>query len=45
MSAMAERAGLGRESLYMSFGPGRQPRYGTVLKVHSLGVTLTLSAA
>jgi probable addiction module antidote protein len=46
MSAIAERAGLGRESLYKAFAPGAKPRYDTVLKVlHSLGVKLTVSAA
>ena len=46
MSAIAERAGLGRESLYKAFAPGARPRYDTVLKVlHSLGVQLTVTAA
>jgi probable addiction module antidote protein len=46
MSAIAERAGLGRESLYKAFAPGAKPRYDTVLKVlHSLGVRLTVSVA
>jgi probable addiction module antidote protein len=46
MSAIAERAGLGRESLYKALTPGAKPRYDTVLKVlHSLGVKLTVSAA
>jgi probable addiction module antidote protein len=46
MSAIAERAGLGRESLYKAFAPGAKPRYDTVLKMlHSLGVKLTISAA
>ena len=46
MSAIAERAGLGRESLYKALAPGAKPRYDTVLKVlHSLGVKLTVSAA
>ena len=45
MSAIAERAGLGRESLYKALAPGAKPRYDTVLKVlHSLGVKLTVSA-
>jgi probable addiction module antidote protein len=44
MSAIAERAGLGRESLYKAFAPGAKPRYDTVFKVlHSLGVKLTVS--
>ena len=46
MSAIAERAGLGRESLYKALAPGAKPRYDTILKVlHSLGVKLTVSAA
>jgi probable addiction module antidote protein len=46
MSAIAERDGLGRESLYKALAPGAKPRYDTVLKVlHSLGVKLTVSAA
>jgi predicted transcriptional regulator len=45
MSAIAERAGLGRESLYKALTPGAKPRYDTVLKVlHSLGVKLAVSA-
>ena len=45
MAAIAENAGLGRESLYKAFAPGAKPRYDTVLKVlHSLGVKLTISA-
>lgn len=46
MSAIAESAGLGRESLYKAMAPGAKPRYDTVLKVlQSLGVKLTVSAA
>jgi probable addiction module antidote protein len=46
MSVIAERAGLGRESLYKALSPGAEPRYDTVLKVlQSLGVKLTVSAA
>ena len=46
MSAIAERAGLGRESLYKALTPGAKPRYDTVLKVlQSLGVKLSVSAA
>ena len=46
MSVIAERAGLGRESLYKALAPGAKPRYDTILKVlQSLGVKLTVSAA
>jgi probable addiction module antidote protein len=45
MSAIAERSGLGRESLYKALSPGARPRYDTILKVlHSLGVKLAVSA-
>jgi probable addiction module antidote protein len=44
MTSIAERAGLGRESLYKALAPGAKPRYDTVLKVlQSLGVKLTVS--
>jgi probable addiction module antidote protein len=44
MSAIAQRSGLGRESLYKALAPGAKPRYDTVLKVlHSLGVKLTVT--
>ena len=46
MSAIAQRTGLGRESLYKAIAPGAKPRYDTVLKVlRSLGVKMTVSAA
>ena len=45
MGSIAERAGLGRESLYKALAPGAKPRYDTVLKVlHSLGVKLEVSS-
>ena len=45
MTAIAEHAGVGRESLYKALAPGAKPRYDTVLKVlQSLGVKLTVSA-
>jgi len=45
MSTIAQRSGLGRESLYKALAPGAKPRYDTVLKVlHSLGVKLTVTA-
>lgn len=45
MSAIAQRSGLGRESLYKALAPGAKPRYDTVLKVlQSLGVKLTVTA-
>jgi probable addiction module antidote protein len=44
MSAVAQSAGLGRESLYKALAPGAKPRYDTILKVlHSLGVKLTVT--
>ena len=45
MSAIADSAGLGRESLYKALAPGAKPRYDTVLKVlQSLGVRLKVFA-
>lgn len=44
MSAIAQSAGLGRESLYKALAPGAKPRYDTILKVlNSLGVKLTVT--
>lgn len=44
MTSIAERTGLGRESLYKAMTPGAKPRYDTVLKVlRSLGVKLSVS--
>jgi probable addiction module antidote protein len=46
MARIADRTGLGRESLYKALAPGAKPRYDTVLKVlQSLGVKLVLTAA
>lgn len=33
MAKVAERSGLGRESLYKALSPGAKPRFDTVLKV------------
>ena len=41
MTSVAEKTGLGRESLYKTFAPGAKPRYETVIKIlQSLGVKL-----
>jgi probable addiction module antidote protein len=46
MARIADRTGLGRESLYKALAPGAKPRYDTVLKVlQSLGMKLVLKAA
>jgi len=46
MSAIAEGAGLGRESLYKALTLGAKPRYDTVLKVlQSLAIKVSLTAA
>ena len=46
MARIADRTGLGRESLYKALAPGAKPRYDTVLQVlQSLGVKLVLKAA
>ncbi|MBU4611871.1 putative addiction module antidote protein [Achromobacter sp. GG226] len=43
MTQMAQRAGLGRESLYKALAPGAKPRYDTVLKLaKAMGVKLTV---
>jgi len=43
MTAVAQKAGLGRESLYKSLKPGGNPSFATVLKViNILGLTLRL---
>jgi probable addiction module antidote protein len=46
IAALAERSGLGRESLYKTIAPGAKPRYETICKlVDALGVKLTVKAA
>lgn len=41
MAVIAERAGLGRESLYKALAPGAKPRFDTILRViKALGVRL-----
>jgi len=46
MASIAERSGLGRESLYKALKPGAKPRFDTVLKViHALGVKLHAETA
>ena len=41
MSQVAERSGLGRESLYKAHEPGAKPRYDTILRViRALGIRL-----
>lgn len=45
MAVIAERSGLGRESLYKALKPGAKPRFDTVLKViKALGVKLHVEA-
>jgi probable addiction module antidote protein len=45
MTAIAEKTGLGRESLYKALRPGAAPRYETVRKVlDALGVKLEVAA-
>jgi probable addiction module antidote protein len=45
MSQIAKDTGLGRESLYKTFGDGAKPRFETVMKVlDSFGVKLQASA-
>jgi probable addiction module antidote protein len=46
IAALAERSGLGRESLYKTLTPGSKPRYETICKLmDALGVKLTVKAA
>ena len=46
MAAIAERAGVGRESLYKTLAPGSTPRYDTIHKLlDALGVRLRADAA
>lgn len=46
IAALAERSGLGRESLYKTLAPGAKPRYETICKlIDALGVKLTVKAA
>ncbi|MFK3683176.1 addiction module antidote protein [Pseudomonas sp. NPDC088890] len=41
MAQIAQQTGLGRESLYKTFGPGAKPRFDTALKViRALGIDL-----
>ena len=43
---LAERSGLGRESLYKTLSPVAKPRYETICKlIDALGVKLTVKAA
>ncbi len=46
ISAVAESAGLGRESLYKTLRPGAQPRFETIRRLlAALGVRLEIAAA
>lgn len=46
MAGVAERAGLSRESLYRSLGPGGNPEFATVLRVvRALGLRLAAARA
>jgi probable addiction module antidote protein len=46
MAEVAEKAGLGRESLYKALKDGASPRFDTILRVvHALGLKLALVSA
>jgi DNA-binding phage protein len=46
MAEVAEKAGLGRESLYKALKDGASPRFDTILRViHALGLKLALVEA
>lgn len=41
MASIADKSGLGRESLYKALSPGSKPRFDTIFKViNALGVRL-----
>jgi len=45
MASVAEKTGLGRESLYKALKPGAKPRYDTVIKVvRSLKLRLSVES-
>lgn len=45
MAVIAERAGLGRESLYKALTPGAKPRFNTIMRViKAMGVRLRTAA-
>ena len=45
MASVAEKTGLGRESLYKALKPGAKPRYDTVMKVvRSLKLRLSVES-
>lgn len=45
IASVAEKAGLGRESLYKALTPGAKPRYDTVVKLtRALGLNLNVTA-
>jgi len=46
MTEIAQRTGLGRQSLYKALSPEGRPEFATVLKVvRALGLKLTVTAA
>ena len=46
MTEIAQRTGLGRQSLYKALSPQGRPEFATVLKVvRALGLKLTVTAA
>ena len=46
MKQIAERSGLGRESLYKALAPGAKPRFETIMKVLCvLGVNISLTSS
>ena len=45
MSKIAEKSGLGRESMYKALRPGAKPRFETIMKIiHALGFTLQVQS-
>ena len=44
MSGVAEKSGLGRESMYKALRPGAKPRFETIMKIlHALGFSLSVT--
>ncbi|MEA1877932.1 MAG: addiction module antidote protein [Bacteroidota bacterium] len=43
MSKIAEKSGLGRESMYKALKPDAKPRFETIMKIiHAMGFTLSV---
>ena len=46
MSSIAEKSGLGRESMYKALKPDAKPRFETIMKIiRAMGFTLSIKAS